>query len=118
MAKITVIQPGTVLRATTGLNVRNKANGADVLATLIAGALVTALASPANGWVQVSVTGRCPVASPVTLRYEDSEKSLVIAKVHKTKSLVDLVPAMGGWRFVRLTGFCSVRFTQIVQPNG
>ena len=71
VAKITVIQPGTVLRATTGLNVRNKANGADVLATLIAGALVTALASPANGWVQVSVTGRCPVASPVTLRYED-----------------------------------------------
>lgn len=117
MAAITKVEAGTVLRASTGLNLRDAVDGDVVLATLAKDALVTASGAVVNGWVKVVLTGWCLRSNPGVLRTDDASGAAEKAKVHKPALLVDLVETTGDWRHVSLTGYCASRYLPIVQPT-
>lgn len=99
------IAPGSVLRTTTGLNMRATPGGA-IVAELVAGALVEALGKPVDGWVRVCARGH--TLDGKTL-YTDPD---VLAAVKLTTR------SAGDWRFVEVQGCAGVAFLAVVDgPN-
>ena len=95
------ISTGSVLRTTTGLNMRDVPGGA-IVATLVAGALVTALGHPVDGWLRVVARGH--TQDGVTI-YTDPD---VLAAVQLT------VRSAAPWRWVEVQGAAAVDYLEVV----
>jgi len=95
------ITTGSVLRTTTGLNMRDVPGGA-IVATLVKGALVEALGHPVDGWLRVCARGW--TLDGVTL-YTDPD---VLAAVKLT------VRGVADWRWVEVQGCAAVAHLEVV----
>jgi len=96
-----IIIPGSVLRTTTGLNMRATPGGA-IVATLVKGALVTALGKLVDGWLRVVARGHTLDGRAI---YTDPD---VLATVKATtRSVAD-------WRFVEVQGCAAVEYLEVV----
>ena len=94
------ITPGSVLRTTTGLNMRATPGGA-IVATLVKGALVEALGKPVDGWLRVVARGW--TLDGKTIYFEPDVRA---GKKMSVRS--------GGWRFVAVEGAVAVEYLEIV----
>jgi hypothetical protein len=95
------IVPGSVLRTTTGLNMRATPGGA-IVATLVKDALVEALGNPVDGWLRVCARGH--TLDGKTL-YTDPDQ---LAAVKLT------VRGAADWRFVEVQGCAAVAHLEVV----
>jgi len=91
---------GAICRTKTGLNMRATPGG-EIVATLVAGALVELLGKPVDGWVKVVARGW--TLDGKTIYFEPDEQA---GKKLAVRS--------GGWRFVEVQGAVAVDYLEMV----